>query len=100
MQNVITVGRVLVPVEQIAYVEVFEPSPNGQFKPEKPYKSRVVLLNRETVLREATPQSSRKPTTFACSPKTMSRPIPTSTSGSKALCLPRTLTQASLTRPV
>jgi hypothetical protein len=56
MQNVITIGRELVPVEQIAYIEPFEPSPNGQFKPDKPYKGRVVLLNRETVLTETAPQ--------------------------------------------
>jgi hypothetical protein len=56
MQNVIVIGRELVPVEQIAYIEPFEPSANGQFKPDKPYKGRVVLLNRETVLTETTPQ--------------------------------------------
>jgi hypothetical protein len=55
MQNVITIGRELVPVEQIAYVEPFEPPANGQFKPDKPYKGRVVLLNRETVLTETAP---------------------------------------------
>ena len=36
--------------------EPFEPPANGQFKPEKPYKGRVVLLNRETVLTETAPQ--------------------------------------------
>ncbi len=56
MQNIITIGRVLVPVEQIAYVEAFELPADGRFKPDKPYKSRIVLLNRETVLCEATPQ--------------------------------------------
>src|SRR5258708_40072131 len=55
MQNVITIGRVLVPVEQIAYVEAFEPPADGRIKPDKPYNSRIVLLNRETVLCEATP---------------------------------------------
>ena len=55
MQNVITIGPELVPVEQIAYIEPFEPSGNGQFKPDKPYKGLVVLLNRETVLAETTP---------------------------------------------
>jgi hypothetical protein len=45
MQNVITIGREQVPVEQIAYIETFEPPANGPFKPEKPYKGRVVLLN-------------------------------------------------------
>jgi hypothetical protein len=56
MQSVITIGRELVPVEQIAYVEPFEPPANGQFKPDKPYTRRVVLLNRETVLTETAPQ--------------------------------------------
>src|SRR5260370_42226970 len=55
MQNVITIGPELIPVEQIAYIEPFEPSGNGQFKPDKPYKGLVVLLNRETVLAETTP---------------------------------------------
>lgn len=56
MTNVITIGPELVPVEQIAYIEAFDPSANEQFKPDKPYKGRVVLLNRETVLTEDTPQ--------------------------------------------
>jgi hypothetical protein len=56
MQGVITIGRRLVPVEQIALVEPFDPASNPDFKPEKPFKARVVLLNRDTVLTEATPQ--------------------------------------------
>jgi hypothetical protein len=56
MENVITIGRRHVPIEQIAYVEPFEPSANSDFKPEKPFKARVVLLDRETVLTETTPQ--------------------------------------------
>jgi hypothetical protein len=55
MQNVITIERELVPVEKIAFVEPFEPLPDAPFKPEKPYKSRVVLLNREFVLTETPP---------------------------------------------
>jgi len=55
MQNVITIGRELVPVEQIAYIEAFEPPANGQFRSDKAYKGRVVLLNRETVLTETAP---------------------------------------------
>jgi hypothetical protein len=69
MQNVITIGRELVPVEQIAYVEPFEPSPNGQFKPKKPFKSRVVLLNRETVLTETTPQEFAEANGFRLLPE-------------------------------
>jgi hypothetical protein len=56
MQNVITLRREHIPVEQIAYIEPFEPPANGQFRPDKPYKGRVVLLSRETVLTEETPK--------------------------------------------
>ncbi len=69
MQNVITIGRELVPVEQIAYIEPFEPSPNGQFKPDKPYKGRVVLLNRETVLTEDTPRDFAEANGFRLLPE-------------------------------
>lgn len=52
--KVITIGKRLVPVEQIAYVEPFDPSSNPDYK--KEFKARVVLLNREMVLTEQTPQ--------------------------------------------
>jgi hypothetical protein len=55
MQDVITIGRRLVPIEQIAFVEPFDPASNPEFKPEKEFKSRVVLFNRETVLAEFAP---------------------------------------------
>lgn len=35
---------------------IFELAPDADFKPEKPFKARVVLLDRDTVLTEATPQ--------------------------------------------
>jgi len=54
--KVITVGKRLVPAEQVAFVEPFDPSSNPEFKPEKDFKGRVVLLNREIVLTEQTPQ--------------------------------------------
>jgi hypothetical protein len=57
MQNIVTLGRRLVPIEHIAFVEPFDPAANSQFKTEKPYKARVVLINRESVLTEATPAS-------------------------------------------
>jgi hypothetical protein len=56
MQDVITIGRRLIPVEQIALVEPFDPASNPEFKPDKPFKARLVLLNRDTVLAEAAPQ--------------------------------------------
>jgi hypothetical protein len=39
-----------------ALVEPFDPSSNPDFKPEKEFEARVVLLNRDTVLTETTPQ--------------------------------------------
>lgn len=56
MQDVITIGKRLVPLEQIALVEPFDPASNPEFQPEKPYKARVVLLNRDSVLAEFAPQ--------------------------------------------
>jgi hypothetical protein len=55
MQNVIMIGRRHVPLEHIAYVEPFELGENSDFKPEKAFRARVVLLDRESVLSEATP---------------------------------------------
>lgn len=40
MENVVTFGRRLVPLEQIALVEPFDPAANPSFKTEKPYKAR------------------------------------------------------------
>ena len=54
--KVVTIGKRLVPVEQVAFVELFDPSSNPEFKPEKDFKGRIVLLNRDMVLTEQTPQ--------------------------------------------
>jgi hypothetical protein len=54
--QVITIGKRLVPAEQIVFVEPFDPASNPEFKSDKPFKGRVVLLNRDTVLTESTPQ--------------------------------------------
>jgi hypothetical protein len=35
MENVITLGKRLLPIEQIAVIEPFDPSSNPDFKPEK-----------------------------------------------------------------
>jgi hypothetical protein len=56
MENVITLGKRLLPFEQIVLIEPFDPSSNPDFKPAKEFKARVVLLNRDTVLTETTPQ--------------------------------------------
>lgn len=48
--KILTIGKRLVPLAQIAYVEPFDPAGNVEFKPEKDFKSRIVLTNRDTVL--------------------------------------------------
>jgi hypothetical protein len=53
----LTIGRRLIPSEHVALVEPFEPSPNGQFQTTRQFFARVVLLNRESVLIEQTPQA-------------------------------------------
>ena len=62
MENV-TLGKRLVPVEQIALVEVFDPASNPGLKTEKPFRARIVLVNRESILTEIPPQA------FAETPK-------------------------------
>jgi hypothetical protein len=50
--QVVTLGKKLIPIEQIAFIEAFDPASNPEFKPERDFKGRVVLLNRDTVLTE------------------------------------------------
>jgi hypothetical protein len=57
MQTIVTLGRRLIPIEQIALVEPFDPAANPEFKPEKAFKGRVVLVNRDSVLTGDTPQT-------------------------------------------
>jgi hypothetical protein len=47
--------NIIIPTEQIAFVGPFDPASNPEFKPEKEFKGRVVLLNRDTVLIETSP---------------------------------------------
>jgi hypothetical protein len=56
MDTIISIGRQLVPVENIALVEPFDPNANPEFQPPKDFKSRIVLLNRVSVLSEMTPK--------------------------------------------
>lgn len=53
----LTIGRRLIPSEHIALVEPFEPTPNGAFQTTRDFFGRVVLLNRDSVLIEQTPQA-------------------------------------------
>ncbi|WP_426424142.1 hypothetical protein [Bradyrhizobium genosp. A] len=54
--KVLTIGKRLVPLDQVAFVEPFDPASNPEFKPEKDFKSRLILLNRDIVLTEQLPE--------------------------------------------
>jgi hypothetical protein len=54
--TILTIGKRLISLEEIAYVEPFDPAANPEFKPEKDFKARLVLLNRDIVLSENSPQ--------------------------------------------
>ena len=54
--KVITIGKRLVPLDHVAFVEPFDPASNPEFKSGKDFKGRVVLLDRDMVLTEQTPQ--------------------------------------------
>jgi hypothetical protein len=47
--TILTIGKRYIPVHQIAYVEPFDPTSNSDFRPEKEFKARIVLINRDTV---------------------------------------------------
>jgi hypothetical protein len=55
MSDTITIGKRLVPIEQIALVEPFDPASYPGMQSERTFKSRVVLIDRESVLAEAEP---------------------------------------------
>jgi hypothetical protein len=57
MPDVITIGKRFITLDQIAFVEPFNPARNPNFKPSKTFKARLVLLNREIVLSEEEPSA-------------------------------------------
>jgi hypothetical protein len=50
MTNTLTIGKRIIPLNHIALVEAFEPGANPRFQPAQAFQSRVVLLNRDSVL--------------------------------------------------
>jgi hypothetical protein len=55
MSEIITIGTRLIPKKQIAFIEAFDPaSANPRFNSSKEFHGRLVLLNRDSALTEAT----------------------------------------------
>ncbi len=57
MTNTVTIGRRLVPLASIALVEPFDASAHPGMKTDKVFKARIVLLDRQSVLSEDTPEA-------------------------------------------
>lgn len=56
MNNVVTIGKRLIPIEHIAFVEPYDPSTNPKLQTSRDYKARIVMINRDSVLTEQTPE--------------------------------------------
>ena len=52
MTNTVQIGKRIIPIEQIALLEPFEPSEKSAMKSTRPFQTRVVLIDRESVLTE------------------------------------------------
>jgi hypothetical protein len=57
MSKTIEFGKRIVPVEQIALVEPFDPETQKSMRSTRSFKSRIVLLNRDSILSETSPMS-------------------------------------------
>ena len=55
MSKTIEFGKRVVPIEQIALVEPFDPDTQKNMRSTRPFKSRIVLLNRDSILSETDP---------------------------------------------
>lgn len=57
MTNTVTIGRRLIPLDHIALVEPFDAAAHPRMQSERPFKARIVLIDRESVLTEQTPSA-------------------------------------------
>ena len=54
MTNVITIGRRLIAIDQIAFIEPFDPASASGIETSRKFEARVNLLNRDSCLTETT----------------------------------------------
>ncbi len=52
MSSTVTVGKRLIPLEQIALIEPFAEVARAKLESDRPFQARIVLLDRESVLTE------------------------------------------------
>jgi hypothetical protein len=48
------IGKPLVPAEQVAFIEPYDPTANPRFQTAREYQARVVMVDRDSILTEQT----------------------------------------------
>lgn len=56
MENIVTIGKRLIPLSEIALIEAYDPA-TSKVTSDRPFKARIVRIDRESVLAEDTPES-------------------------------------------
>jgi hypothetical protein len=64
MSTFVTVGKRLIPHEHIAFVELYDPSANSKIQTSRDFLARVMLVNRDSILIEETPEAFAKANEF------------------------------------
>lgn len=54
MTNMFMIGKRLVPAEQVAFVEPYDPTANPRFQTAREFQSRIVMVDRNSILTEQT----------------------------------------------
>ena len=60
MSSFLMIGRRLIPREQVALVEAFVPDASPNLQTTRDFRSRVVMINRDSILTELTPEGFAK----------------------------------------
>ncbi len=56
MSDLIRIGKRLIPIEHVALIEPYVQTPETPIRTSRDFKSRIVLLNRDSVLSEEAPE--------------------------------------------
>lgn len=69
MSTFVTVGRRLIPREHIAFVEPYDPAANPRLQTARDFLARVMLINRDSILIEESPEAFAKANEFRMLPQ-------------------------------
>jgi hypothetical protein len=69
MSTFVTVGKRLIPREHIAFVEPYDPAANPKLQTSRDFLARVMLVNRDSILIEESPEAFAKANEFRMLPE-------------------------------